>query len=194
MSLKRRRLPKPAANATSTIFMRVSWSSCFASSTRRVCATAIGDAPRCLSKRRRSWRSPMPRRSARPSTSPSSSAPSAISASARDTRARRRAPAGEIGRAFGAAAQARPEARLLRGRGARVERRCSRASGSAPGRSAGSRCRSCGPRRRSARRSARRVLGARGNRRRGRGPWVPYCQHRRNPARHYRTRRSMLPQ
>src|SRR5204862_132063 len=49
--------------------------------------TAIGGTPRCRSKRRRSCRSPRPRRAASASTpdSPPSSAPSAIRASARET-------------------------------------------------------------------------------------------------------------
>ncbi len=56
-----------------------------AASRRRVCATATGVAPRCSRNRRRIWREPMPSRSANVSTPPSSSAPSAISRSARDT-------------------------------------------------------------------------------------------------------------
>ena len=48
---------------------RVSWISCLANSTRRVCATAIGEAPRCCRNSRRSCRSPTPSRSASASTS-----------------------------------------------------------------------------------------------------------------------------
>ena len=50
VSLKRRTLPKPDASATSVIGRFVSWISCLASSTRRVCATATGEAPRCWLK------------------------------------------------------------------------------------------------------------------------------------------------
>jgi hypothetical protein len=87
VSLKRRTLPKPADSATSVIGSWVSWISCLANSTRRVCATAMGEAPRCWLNRRRSWRPPIPSFSAKASTpaSLSSSAPSAISLSARDT-------------------------------------------------------------------------------------------------------------
>ena len=56
-ALKRRRLAKPAACAISVIGSAVSSSSFFAKWTRRVCATASGDAPRCSSNRRRRWRS-----------------------------------------------------------------------------------------------------------------------------------------
>jgi hypothetical protein len=45
VSLKRRTLVKPLASATSVMLSALSWISCFASSTRRVCATAIGEAP-----------------------------------------------------------------------------------------------------------------------------------------------------
>ncbi len=75
-SLKRRTLPKPEASAISAIGRRVSWMSCLAKSTRRVWATATGEAPRCCWKRRRSCRPPTPSRSASASTlasSPSSS-------------------------------------------------------------------------------------------------------------------------
>ncbi len=47
VSLKRRTLLKPEASATCAIGSDVSWISCLASSTRRVCATAIGEAPTC---------------------------------------------------------------------------------------------------------------------------------------------------
>src|SRR3954467_906975 len=54
ISLKRRTLLKPDASATSAIESWVSWINCLASNTRRVCATAIGDAPTC-------WRNSPPR-------------------------------------------------------------------------------------------------------------------------------------
>ena len=87
VSLKRRTLPKPEASATSAIGRCVSCRSCLANSTRRVWATAMGEAPRWRWNRRRSWRPPTPSRSASVSTSLSSpsSAPSAINASARLT-------------------------------------------------------------------------------------------------------------
>ena len=85
--MKRRTLPKPADSATSVIGSCVSWIRCLANSTRRVCATAIGEAPRCCWNSRRNCRPPTPSRSASASTpaSLSSSAPSAISFIARDT-------------------------------------------------------------------------------------------------------------
>ena len=87
VSLKRRMLPNPAASAISAIGRRVSWISCLANSTRLVCATVMGEAPRCCWNRRRNCRSPMPSRSASASTlAPSpSSAPSAIRARPRET-------------------------------------------------------------------------------------------------------------
>jgi hypothetical protein len=83
--LKRRTLPKPAASATCAIGRSPSWIRALASSTRRVCATLTGAAPRCFRNSRRSCRSPTPSRPAKASTSPSSSAPASIRASARDT-------------------------------------------------------------------------------------------------------------
>ena len=85
VALNRRTLPKPDTSATSASGICVSTISCFAKSTRRVCATAIGDAPRCCLNSRRTWRSPTPNRSASASTASPSSAPSPMSASARDT-------------------------------------------------------------------------------------------------------------
>jgi hypothetical protein len=85
VSLNRRILPKPAASATSAIGSLVSWINCLASSTRRVCATAIGDAPEMRRKSRRSCRSPTPTRSASVSTSAPSSPSFSISHRARDT-------------------------------------------------------------------------------------------------------------
>ena len=57
----------------------------------------------------------------------------------------RAAPGAEIGRGLGPAAQAGAEARLLGRRGRRIEAACSRAWACAPGRPAGSRCRSSSP-------------------------------------------------
>ena len=85
--------------AISVIGSRVSWINCLASSTRRLCATAMGEAPRCCWNSRRSCRSPTPTRLARASTDASSSAPISTSASARDTvlEAPRQAPrSGEV--------------------------------------------------------------------------------------------------
>ena len=85
--LNRRTLLNPAAMAISAMGIRVSWMSCLAKRTRLVCATEIGQAPRCWRNRRRSWRSPKPSRSASKFTLASlpSSAPSSMSASARKT-------------------------------------------------------------------------------------------------------------
>lgn len=52
---------------------------------RRVCATAIGVAPKCLKNRRRRWREPTPSRWAKTSTPPSSSPLSPIRRRARET-------------------------------------------------------------------------------------------------------------
>ena len=100
-SLKRRTLEKPAANAISAMGSRVSSISFLAKWTRRVCATSRGDAPRWRRNRRLRWRSPTPSRSARRATSPSSSAPSAISRSARETVAEVPIQAGVPGDALG---------------------------------------------------------------------------------------------
>ena len=50
-----RTLPKPAARATHAIDRSLSCSNARASSTRRVWATATGDAPRCWRNSRRRW-------------------------------------------------------------------------------------------------------------------------------------------
>ncbi len=84
-ALKRRTQPKPDASATSLIGNFVSSMSFFAKCRRRVCATALGVAPRWCTNRRRKWREPTPKRSARPSTPPSSRPLSAINRRARDT-------------------------------------------------------------------------------------------------------------
>src|SRR5450755_5159048 len=60
VSLKRRILLKPDAIATSAIGSEVSWINCLASKTRRVCATATGEAPTCWRNNRRNWRAPTP--------------------------------------------------------------------------------------------------------------------------------------
>ena len=71
--------------AISAIGRDVSWINCLASNTRRVCATATGEAPRCWRNSRRNCLSPTPSRSASGRRSASSSAPISIIASARDT-------------------------------------------------------------------------------------------------------------
>src|ERR1700685_2114684 len=63
----------------------VSSMSFFAKCRRRVWATAVGVAPRCFRNRRRRCRDPIPRRSARASTPPSSKPVSPISLNARET-------------------------------------------------------------------------------------------------------------
>lgn len=76
-SLKRRRLEKPLAKAISVTGSRVSVSSCFANSSRRVCISSIGETPSSFWMIRRSWReliSNCPAISSRPA--PSSSSPS----------------------------------------------------------------------------------------------------------------------
>lgn len=80
-----RMLLKPAANATWETGNDVSSSSWRAKCTRRLRAIASGPAPRCVSKIRRRCREPTASRAAKPSTLPSSSAPSSIRCSARDT-------------------------------------------------------------------------------------------------------------
>src|SRR5215471_16562674 len=84
-SLKRRTLPNPDARAIAVTGKSVSFRSRFADNKRCVCATAIGGAPRCSTNKRRRWRSPTPNRSAKLRTPASSSAPSEISRSARET-------------------------------------------------------------------------------------------------------------
>jgi hypothetical protein len=81
--LKRRTLPNPAAPAISVIVRAVSVISVLARKSLRVWAIDTGDAPRCRRRSRRRWRSPIPSRAASRSTPSSSSAPSAISRSAR---------------------------------------------------------------------------------------------------------------
>jgi len=79
-------LVKPAANAIADIGSVVSSMSVFARCTRRVAATAVGEAPACRRKSRRRWRAVMPSASARSSTPrPSSRNPRSISRSARET-------------------------------------------------------------------------------------------------------------
>ncbi len=84
--LKRRRLWKPEASATSVIGSAVSVSSCLANNRRWVAWTAIGGAPRCLTNRRRSCRAPTSSRAARSSRDCSARKPSWISFSPRPTR------------------------------------------------------------------------------------------------------------
>jgi hypothetical protein len=79
-------LANPAANAIADIGIRVSSISRFARCTRRVVATAIGEAPACRANSRRRWRVVIPSVSARSSTVwPSSRNPPAMSRSARVT-------------------------------------------------------------------------------------------------------------
>ena len=52
-ALNRRMLPKPAANAIADIGIAVSSTSVFARCTRRVVATAVGEAPACRTNSRR---------------------------------------------------------------------------------------------------------------------------------------------
>ena len=80
---------------------RVSSSRRFAKCSRRVWATAIGEAPTCCTNRRWRWRGPMPTRAASASTEASSSAPSWISRSARRTTAEVPSQAGVPGAASG---------------------------------------------------------------------------------------------
>ena len=99
--MKRRRLPKPDANAISVMDRSVSSISRFAKWRRRVFATASGGAPTWATNRRCRWRGPMPSRAASASTEPSSSAPSWTSASARLTTAEVPSQAGVPGAASG---------------------------------------------------------------------------------------------
>ena len=114
VSLNRRRLPKPAAMAISVIGRRVSWINCLASSTRRLCATAMGEAPRCCWNSRRSCRSPTPTRLAevidggliqRAQFDQSEGAGDGVGGAA---------PGAEVGGGFRAAAQAGAEPGLVR--------------------------------------------------------------------------------
>src|SRR6266516_6255538 len=84
-ALNRRTLPKPEAREIWLIGKLVSSMSFLANCSRRVCATALGVAPRCRRNRRRRWREPTPRRSASTSTPPSSRPLSLISRKARET-------------------------------------------------------------------------------------------------------------
>src|SRR5439155_542145 len=72
-ALNRRMLVNPAANAMADIGMAVSSIRAFARCTRRVVATAVGEAPAWRRNSRRRWRAVMPSVSARPSTVPASS-------------------------------------------------------------------------------------------------------------------------
>ncbi len=84
-ALKRRTQPKPEAEATWLIDRLVSSMSFLAKCRRRVCATALGVAPRWRRKSRRRWREPTPSRSASASTPPSSRPLSPMRRSARAT-------------------------------------------------------------------------------------------------------------
>jgi hypothetical protein len=84
VALNRRTQPNPAAMAIWLMGKAVSSISFLAKCKRRVWATAIGVAPRCLTNNRRRWREPIPRCSAKPST-PSSRPLSAINLRARET-------------------------------------------------------------------------------------------------------------
>ena len=86
--LNRRMLANPAANAIAAIGIGVSSTSALARCTRRVVATAVGEAPACRPKSRRRCRAVIPSVSARSSTLlPSSRKPRSISRSARETEA-----------------------------------------------------------------------------------------------------------
>jgi hypothetical protein len=79
-------LPNPAEKAMAEIGIIVSSTSRFARCTRRVVATAVGDAPACRRKSRRRCRLVIPSVSARSSTRlPSSRNPRSMSRSARVT-------------------------------------------------------------------------------------------------------------
>src|SRR5882757_2676790 len=84
-ALNRRTQPNPEASATWFIGKFVSSISFLAKCRRRVCATAIGVAPRCFKNKRRRCLDPTPKRSARTSTPPSSSPFSPIKRNARET-------------------------------------------------------------------------------------------------------------
>jgi len=79
-------LVNPAANATADILRLVASRSVFARWTRRVVATAVGEAPAWRRNSRRRWRAVIPSVSASSSTlCPSSRNPASIRRSARDT-------------------------------------------------------------------------------------------------------------
>jgi hypothetical protein len=85
-ALNRRMLVNPAANAMADIGMSVPSIRAFARCTRRVVATAVGEAPAWRRNRRRRCRAVMPSVSARSSTVPASSRnPRSIRRSARET-------------------------------------------------------------------------------------------------------------
>jgi len=95
-------LVNPAAKAMADIGMAVSSISVFARCTRRVVATAIGEAPACRRNSRRRCRAVIPSVSARSSTSLASSRnPRSMSRSARDTVAAAPCQAGVPGAASG---------------------------------------------------------------------------------------------
>jgi len=95
-------LANPAANAIADIGIAVSSTSRLARCTRRVVATAAGEAPVCRMNSRRRWRGVMPSVSARSSTVlPSSRNPRSISRRARDTVAAAPCQAGDPGAVSG---------------------------------------------------------------------------------------------
>jgi hypothetical protein len=95
-------LVNPAANATADIGNAVSSMRVFARCTRRVVATAVGDAPAWRRNSRRRCRAVIPSASARSSTRcPSSRKPRSISRSARETLAAAPRHAGVPGAASG---------------------------------------------------------------------------------------------
>ena len=107
--MNRRRLPKPAASAMSVIGRLVSSISRFAKCSRRVCATAFGDAPTCCTNSRCRWRGPMPTRAASSSTDAASSTPSSISLQRALDDGGRAEPGRRAGRRLGTTAQTRAE-------------------------------------------------------------------------------------
>ena len=167
VSLKRRTLPKPEASAISAIGSRVSWISCLANSTRRVCATGLrrraqvlleqaaqlarADAQPLGELRRRRRRR---RRARRPRSAPARARP--CSRCRARCRGRARSRDGSAGRGE-SPPPARPPPKRRSG--------SSRAAPCAPGRPGGSRSRSRSRRRTAVRRSARRGSAGRGNKR-----------------------------
>ena len=120
VSLKRRRLPKPAANATSVAQARRE--SAASPAARAASAPRRSATRRGVSKSRRSCRSPMPRRSASASTSARRHRGTLVDQRERARHgARRAAAAGEIGRALRATTQTGPKARALCADRARIE-------------------------------------------------------------------------
>src|SRR5207249_3659232 len=115
-ALKRRTLANPAANAIVPIGSVVSSTRTLARCTRRVVATAAGDAPAWRTKSRRRCRAVMPSVSARSSTVwPSSRKPRSMSRMARETVAAAPCHAGVPGAVSGRHPQAGAEARSLGG-------------------------------------------------------------------------------